>query len=334
MNTFSRHSAVVVAAGVLSIAFAASADAPKLAPASSSAFTRSKAKIASRPAAKLALADRDAVRGAFAKALKQYAKDGNAKRFVASGGEQGLSGDAAAAYQMVASRALSSAPVRKKLGTGPGWTAQMIPATYAIEAAEVTAATMTPPCGGDISLSFTVKNLGVAVPSSASPRLVVDLARAVGQSGEHASAWVNLPSLPNGGTATVTVPPLAHRRSSNSTCSSGLITVTPTFVDVSPKAGYRLTIDLTASGADATLASGIFLSPNAGSNGGDEGGLSLDFGDGLDIPGLDFPGGGGSSCPFGLVKCASGVCAASCPPCGANMKECYGGCLPASYPCP
>jgi len=288
-------------------AASASADVPKVGAVAPITFKRTALKESTQPAGTLSAADHAKVRAALDSALTAYGQHKDPKKLLAAGA--GLTGDAAAAFQIGASRATARRSATPGAGGGGSAgvaaagstpTASAMAPTYAIEAGDVVNATFVNPCDGNVELSFTVKNRGAKLPDGVTPRLVVSLARGTGA--EITSAWVNLPSLSTGATATVQVPALRHRApGSNGACPTDTVVVTPSFVDVAALSEYRLRIDLRPDGADATLLSGRFAAPRAPTD----------------------------DCAFGDKKCAPGVCASICPPCPTGYTEYKGGCYPS-----
>jgi hypothetical protein len=278
-------------------------------------FKRSALKLAARPRTTLTATEKAQVRAAIDKALEQFVKDKDARKFIAAGSTLGLRGEAAAVYQAAASELASTAPQQGAGGAtaaGSAQTAGVAPPTYSIEAGEVVSATFNNPCAGDVVLSFTVKNSGAKPANGVTPRLVVDLSRTEPWAG-HASAWVNLPSLAPGASATVQVPALSHRAaSSNGACPTGDVIAVPTFVNVGPKSEYRLRIVLRTDGADATLSSGLFMSPEVAAGAGSGSGNGS--------------GGGGIPGWLGGLLGGSGGCR-------TGQKRCGNVCVPASHGC-
>lgn len=283
----------------------AEADPPKPAangPARGAGVQRAAFKSAKKPDLTVTPDLKTKVRSALDKALADFAKDKNATNFMSAGVPLGPDGDSV--YRTTAGQALS-AP-KKYVAAGSAPALGTIPATYAIEAGEVTAASTTPSCGGEIQIAFTIKNRGAKLPAGTTAKLFATLSRASAPTSIVSSAWLNLPPLDAGATTTVQVPSLRHTKSSTGgACLSGDITVTPSFIEAKGAADYRLQIKLTNTGADATLVSGIFLAPGAASS---SGGLDDDCGLGL-----------GQRCP-------SGVCSFMCPPCLPPFKEINGAC--------
>lgn len=297
-------------------------------------FKRAELKIQPRTTTTppLSAADAAKVRTLLAQRRAEFGKDRDARKFL-SGGGASLNGPAAVAYQMGAA-ALATGPSGSRfVKTGSQARPSAIPPTYTIEAGAVTGATSAGGCDGTLDLSFTIKNRGTKPADGVSPNLYVDLSRETNWQGAHSTAWVTVPSLAAGATATVQINGLRHLRpnaNGQGTCPSGEITVIPSFVGVVTGAEYRLKINLTVGGAEATLLVGPFMSESVGSSAGGSGGGSGGFG--ITWPdGLKPPGQAGGDCGA-LLRCSSGACALACPPCPAGYSECNGYC--DIVPCP
>jgi len=298
----------VVLATMASHVREADADPPKVGPVApapavtpAKPFKRTPFRTAAKPALTLSEADKPKVRSALDRAFAQFAKDKDTTKLMNAG--VSLAPESEAIYRNGAAAFLSKSKSRG-IGLNPARPAATVVGTYSIEAGEVVAASTIPPCDGEIQVTFTVKNRGVQLPAGTTARLFANLVRMDGPSRVISSAWVNLPPIANGATATVQLPTLRHRSPNPSSgyCPHEEIIVSPSFVDVAPREDYRLKIQLTDAGADATLLAGQFLSLEAGSGAPGSGGCFLSF------------------------RCPAGNCAFICPPCSAGMVEIDGGC--------
>jgi len=309
---------VTVLATMASHVREADAEPPKVAPVTPAApkpFKRSPFRTASKPALAISSADRPKIRAALDRGHAEFLKDRNATKLMNGGVSLGLEADAV--YRSAVADFLSSRPrlerarPRGSVGSAPPPVTAV--ESYGIESGDVVSSTMSNPCAGDMVLAFTIKNRNVQLPAGKTARLFANVVRMEAPSVVVSSTWMNLPTIANGATATVQLQPLRHRTpGSGSSCPGGDIVVSLGFVEVKSVEDYRLKIQLTETGADATLLSGRFLPVDFGSSGG--------------VPGFGGGGGDGDDCGGVQRKCPSGVCAWFCPPCPAGMTEVDGGC--------
>jgi len=271
----------------------ASADPPKVAAASAApAVKRIAFKTATKPAMGLSSELKIKVKAALDKALVDFAKDKNTTKLMTAGAALGVDGDSF--YRAAAAGVLSSQHSKVfAAGSMPKVPkASALPGSYSIDAGEVVSLSTGPSCGGEVQVAFTIRNRGLKLPAGVTAKLFTSLSRTSAPTTAIATAWVNLAALDAGATTTVQVPALRHNASAGSSgCQSGDIMITPTFVEAKGFADYRLRIEVTEAGPEATLLSGWFIDPQE-------------------------PGGNGGAddCVLG-TKCASGACSLrGCPP--------------------